>query len=135
MNTRGFFTRWLINTVGILFAANILGPARMSLYGPVPALEVMGPVNAILAGLLLALLNATLKPVLVLLTLPLNILSLGLFTLVINGGMMFLVSKMVRGFIFNSLWSAILAAALVSVISVMVNVLVKDDTGKPARRD
>lgn len=102
----------------------------MSLYGPVPVLEVMGPVNAVLAGLLLALLNATLKPALVLLTLPLNILSLGLFTFVINGALMYLVSKMLRGFIFNSLWSAILASAIVSVISVVVNMLVKDDAPK-----
>ena len=127
VNSRGFLTRWLINSVGILFAANVLGPARMSLYGPVPALELLGPVNAILAGLLLALLNATLKPVLVLLTLPLNILSLGLFTFVINGALMLLVSKMLRGFIFNSLWSAILASVIVSVISLAVTLLVKDE--------
>lgn len=131
VSTRGLFTRWLVNSVGILFAANILGPARMTLYGPVPALEVMGPVNAVLGGLLLALLNATLKPVLVLLTLPLNILSLGMFTFVINGGLMFLVSKMLRGFIFSSLWSAILASMMVSVISILVNVLVKDDSPAP----
>ncbi len=133
MSTRGLFTRWLVNSVGILFAANILGPARMSLYGPVPALELMGPVNAIIAGLLLALLNATLKPFLVLLTLPLNIISLGMFTFVINGALMFLVSKMLRGFNFSSLWNAILAAMILSVISVMVNVLVKDDSPPPSR--
>ncbi len=126
MNRRGFFLRWLINSVGILFAANVLGPTRMTLSGPVPAIEVAGPMNAILAGLLLALLNATIKPVLVLFTLPLNILSLGLFTFVINGALLLFVSKMLRGFQINNLWTAIVASLIVSVISVIVNLVVRD---------
>jgi putative membrane protein len=121
----------MINSVGILFAANLLGPTRMTLTGRVPAIEVAGPMNAILAGLLLALLNATIKPVLVLFTLPLNILTLGLFTFVINGALLLLVSKMLRGFMINNLWSAILAALLVSAISLVVSIVVRD----PDERD
>ena len=126
MNFRGLLLRWLINSVGILFAANLLGPTRLTLSGPVPAIEVAGPMNAILAGLLLALLNATIKPVLVLFTLPLNIITLGLFTFVINGVLLLLVSKMLRGFMINNLWSAILAALIVSAISLLVNMVVRD---------
>ncbi len=126
MTTRGLLLRWLVNSVGILFAANLLGPARMTVSGPVSVLELAGPLNAILAGLLLALLNATLKPALILLTLPLNIISLGLFTFVINGVLLFLVSKLLRGFFIDTLWSAILASLIVSAISLLVNAIVRE---------
>jgi putative membrane protein len=98
----------------------------MTVSGPVNAIEIAGPMNAIIAGLLLALLNATLKPALVLLTLPLNIITLGLFTFVINGVLLFGVSKVVRGFDIDSLWTAILASFIVSAISLAVNLLVKE---------
>lgn len=126
MTTRGLLLRWLVNSVGILFAANVLGPARMTVSGPVSIIEVAGPLNAVLAGLLLALLNATLKPVLLLLTLPLNIISLGLFTFVINGVLLFIVSKLLRGFQIDTLWSAILASLIVSGISLLVNAIVRE---------
>ncbi len=117
MSSRGLLVRWLINSVGILFAANVLGPLRI---------EVSGPLNAILAGLLLALLNATLKPLLVLLTLPLNIISLGRFTFVINGALLLGIAKMLQGFEIHSLWNAILASLLVSAISLTVNAIVRE---------
>ncbi len=126
MTTRGLLLRWLVNSVGILFAANVLGPARMTVSGPVSVLELAGPLNAVLGGLLLALLNATLKPALILLTLPFNIISLGLFTFVINGVLLFLVSKLLRGFFIDTLWSAILASLIVSAISLLVNAIVRE---------
>jgi len=79
--------------------------------------------SVLLASLVLGLLNAFLRPAIILLTLPLNVLTLGLFTLVINGFMFYLTSKFVKGFNVISFWNAFWAALLFSVISFLLNVL------------
>ncbi len=77
--------------------------------------------DAVLAALLLSLINAFIKPLVFVLTLPLNILTLGLLTLVINGLMLWLVSALVTGFEIKGLWQAILAAILISLVSFGLN--------------
>ena len=69
------------------------------------------------AALLLGLVNAIVRPVLVLLTLPLTILTLGLFLLVINALMMMLVSAVVKGFEVKGFWTAFFASVLIAVLS------------------
>jgi putative membrane protein len=70
--------------------------------------------------------NATIRPLLLLLTLPLNLLTLGLFTLVINGLMLWLVSMFVRGFEIQNFVTAFFAALILTVISSVISFLVKD---------
>jgi len=72
---------------------------------------------ALLAGLVLALINAVVRPVLKILTLPLTLLTLGLFLFVLNGVCLWLVSLMVKGFHVAGFWPAVLGALCVSVVS------------------
>lgn len=105
--------RWILNVAGILFTTYI-----------VVGFEVTIP-GAIVGSIVLGLINATIRPVLLLLTLPINLLTLGLFTLVVNGLMLWLVGLVVRGFAIQSFGAAIIAALLLMVISSALNILVK----------
>lgn len=75
----------------------------------------------IAAALLLALANTFVRPLLILLTLPFTLITLGLFLLVINGLMILLVAKLVSGFRINGLWTAILVSLFISLFSFAVN--------------
>ena len=93
-----------------------------------PAVQVKSFGTALLVALVLGLLNAIVRPVLVLLTLPITVLTLGLFLLVINGLMFWLVGRMLDGFEVAGFWWAVLAAVLYSVISAAVSsVLLRSD--------
>jgi putative membrane protein len=86
-----------------------------------PAVQVSDFSTALLVALVLGLLNAIVRPVLALLTLPITVLTLGLFLFVINGLMFWLVARMLDGFTVTSFWWAVLAALLYSVISSFVS--------------
>ena len=86
-----------------------------------PAVQVRDFWTALLVALVLGLLNAIVRPVLVLLTLPITVLTLGLFLFVINGLMFWLVARMLDGFTVTGFWWAVLAALLYSVISSVVS--------------
>ncbi len=90
----------------------------------VPGIEVSRWEIVILAALILGWLNAFLKPILVILTLPLQIFSLGLFTLIINGFMILLVSKIIPGFMVVNFASAFWGALLYSILGFAANVLI-----------
>ncbi|MFN7644165.1 MAG: phage holin family protein [Burkholderiales bacterium] len=86
-----------------------------------PAVQVRDFWTALLVALVLGLLNAIVRPVLVLLTLPITLLTLGLFLFVINGLTFWLVARMLDGFTVTGFWWAVLAALLYSVISSFVS--------------
>jgi len=77
--------------------------------------------STIAAAVLLALVNTYLRPFVVLLTLPINILTLGLFTLVINAGMLLLVSWLIPQFHVEGFWTAVGGALVISLVSVLLN--------------
>ncbi len=76
--------------------------------------------TALLISFVLGLLNVILKPILVLLTLPINIITLGLFTLVINGFMVFIATKIIPGFEIANFWYAILFAIILSIFNWLI---------------
>lgn len=80
----------------------------------------------IIAALVIGLLNAILRPVFIFLTLPLNILTLGLFTFVINAIMVIFASELVSGFQVTNFWAALLAAIIMSIISLILNIFIAD---------
>jgi putative membrane protein len=82
----------------------------------VPGFHVANIFTALLIALVLGLVNITLKPILVLLTLPINILTLGLFTFVINAVLLMLVAAVVKGFNIDNFWAALLAALVISIL-------------------
>ena len=85
--------------------------------------------TVVIAGLVLGLVNALFKPILFILTLPINILTLGFFTLFINGFLFFMVSKIVSGFHIESYWWAFLGAILFSIVSFLLNWTISTDSG------
>lgn len=98
--------KWFIVALGVLAAGNFL-PDYIS---------VDGFGTALLVALVLGFINALIRPILIVLTLPINILSLGLFTFVING-FCFWAAGFVKGFTVHGFWGAVLGALIVSVIS------------------
>lgn len=102
--------RWVINALILMGIAYI-----------VPGIEVISFWTALIVSLVLALVNAVIKPIILLLTLPINILTLGLFTLIINGFMFWLVSTIVKGFTITNFWSAVIAALIYSLISIALS--------------
>lgn len=93
----------------------------------VSGFEVSSFSRAVLVALVLGLINATLKPLLVLLTLPINILTLGLFTFVINALLLMLVSWMLDGFEIAGFGTALIGALLISVANWIIGALVTKD--------
>ncbi len=91
----------------------------------VPGISVKNFYSALLAALVLGLVNAVIRPLLILLTLPVNILTLGLFTLVINALMLWFVASVVKGFDVKSFIAAFLGALVLWAVSWLTNALTK----------
>ena len=89
----------------------------------VPGIQIDHFRDLLVASLVLGLLNAILRPLFVLLTLPLTIMTLGLFTLVINGAIFYLTASLVDGFRVTGFGTALIAALLFSLFSFMLNVI------------
>ena len=112
-----FLARLLLNGIAIIVAAWLI-----------PGLHVTGTVSALVAGILLAVVNALVRPVLLLLTLPLTLVTLGLFIFVVNAICLWLTAALVPGFSISGFWSAIFGALVVSVVSWMLSgVFVRSD--------
>jgi putative membrane protein len=109
-----WFIRWMLNIAGIIFTAYVIIGFDVTAVG------------AIVGSIVLGFVNATIRPLLLLLTLPLNLLTLGLFTFVINGLMLWAVSMFVRGFEIQNFVTAFFAALILTVISSVISFLVKD---------
>lgn len=90
----------------------------------VPGIEVTGLYPAIISAFFLGVLNAVVRPILVILTLPITIVTLGIFIFVINAGIFLFVASFVDGFRVAGFMPALLGSILVSIISAVVNMLV-----------
>lgn len=101
-----FLLQWLVSGLAIIITAYLL-----------PGVRVTGFFAALVTALILGLINAFIRPVLILLTLPLNILTLGLFTLVINALLILLAAAIVPGFSVQGFWWALLFGLVLAVIS------------------
>ena len=94
----------------------------------IPAVQIRGFGTALLVALVLGLLNAVVRPILVLLTLPISLVTLGLFVFVINGLMFWLAARMLDGFTVDGFWWAVLAAIVYSLVSTVVSsILLRKD--------
>ncbi|MEX0933259.1 MAG: phage holin family protein [Candidatus Paceibacterota bacterium] len=87
----------------------------------IPGIEVVNFTNAVIAAIVLGIINITLKPLLFILTLPINILTLGLFSFLLNGFFFYFVSELVSGFSVNGFWAAIFGSIIVSLITSAFN--------------
>ena len=91
----------------------------------VPGFKIGDYTTAVMVTLVLALLNLLLKPILVILTLPATILTLGLFMFVINAILLIIASRLISGFQIAGFGTAILASIVITVIGSLLNILIK----------
>lgn len=109
-----------------IFLRWLLGAATIMLVGLlVPGIHVTGWWAALLTALVLGILNALLRPILIILTLPVTILTLGLFSLVINAGIFLLASTIVKGFAVDSFSAAFVGSLLLWLINWGISSVVK----------
>jgi len=112
----GFLVRVLANGAAIYLAAVV-----------VPGIELSGGVLLALgAGLVLGLVNAVVRPILIVLTLPVTLLTLGLFIFVLNAFCLWLTSALIKGFEVHGVWAAVFGALIVSVVSWLLTAFVSD---------
>lgn len=112
---RKFFLKLIVTCASMLVVVKIL-----------PWAEVTDPAALLVAALLLGIFNSILRPLLILLTLPITILSLGLFIFIINGLILYLIAALVPGFELNNFGSAVLASIMISIVSAIINSLIRE---------
>lgn len=110
---------WLINAVALMAVAYLL-----------PGIAVSSFLTALVAALVLGLVNAVIRPLLILLTLPATILTLGLFIFVINGLLFWFVGSFIQGFVVGGFWAGVAGAIVYSLISLALSALLLPETRK-----
>ncbi|MDO8722443.1 MAG: phage holin family protein [Syntrophales bacterium] len=112
---KGLVIRWLVMAAAIMAASYLL-----------EGIEVKGFFPALGAAAMLGILNAFFRPVLLILTLPINILSLGLFTFIINALMLKMASGIIPGFDIHGFWTAVFGALIITLISWLLNAFISE---------
>ena len=110
MQRKSFLTQWFVTFCAVLLTAEIL-----------PGIHATGLIALLAAALLLGIFNAILRPVLLIITLPITILTFGLFALVVNGVVLALTSVLIPGFMVSGFWSAVFGALIISIFSSVIN--------------
>ena len=113
-----FLWRWILNAIPLWLATYVFSEFKFS-----------GFLSLVVAALLFGLVNAVIRPVILLLTLPLTVVTLGLFILVVNALMLMLVAAVIPGFHLGGFWTAFWAAIFIAVVSFITNRLI----GRPRR--
>ena len=114
----GFLVRWIVGAAGLWVAASL-----------VSGIEFSGMGSLFIAALVLGILNAVVRPILILLTLPVTVVTLGLFLFVINAGLLKLTSALVTGFQVQGFWAAVFGALVMGLTSLVLNVFINDRGG------
>jgi putative membrane protein len=112
---KGLLIRFTVTGIAVLLASQI-----------VPGIVMETPEAGLAAIVLLALLNALVRPLLYLLSIPLIIVTLGLFMVIINALLLELVAALVNGFVVETFWSAFWGALIISLVSSLLNLLISE---------
>jgi putative membrane protein len=113
MDLTQFIIRLLLSAAAVLITSKVLSGVKVESYG-----------QAIIVAIVLGVINAVVKPILVFLTIPITILTLGLFLLVINALMIMLVDKVLKGFSVKSFWWAFFFSIILSLLNAILQSLV-----------
>jgi len=111
----GLLVRWLVLTAAIVIASYLLS-----------GIEIDGFFSAFFAAAILGLLNIFFRPILFILTLPINLLTFGLFTFVINALLLKMASGVISGFQVHGFWSALFGALVISVVNWLINSFINE---------
>ncbi len=118
-------TRWLVITIAILLSSKFISGIRVD-----------SLLTALMAAGILGLINVFIRPVLIILTLPLSIITLGVFSFFINAFLLELVAYIIPGFEVNGFLAAFLGALIISIVSWLANFfIVNNNTDRPKRQD
>lgn len=109
-----WIAQWLLNALALYIVAHIVSGIELGSFG-----------SAMIAIIVMSIANMLVKPVLFLLTLPITIVTFGLFTLILNASMWLLVSNFTPGFHVEGLWPAIVGSLLYSIIATILHTLVR----------
>ena len=120
----GLLVRWLILTAAIMVASYLI-----------QGIEVNGFFSAFFAAAILGVLNVFFRPILLILTLPINILTLGFFTFIINAVLLKMASGVISGFVVHGFWSAVFGGLIISVVSWLLNSFINDQGRLGGYRD
>ena len=112
---RNLLLRFIVASVALLAVTKLL-----------PGIEVNSLFALIMTVVILGILNAFLRPIMVIITLPITVVTLGLFLFIINGIILYLVSLLIDGFEISSLLVAIIASILITIVSGVINWLAKE---------
>jgi putative membrane protein len=112
-----FLTRWFVCSLGLWIAANFLS----SSISYDSKLRVI-----VIAGLILAIINIILKPILVILSLPALVFTLGLFMIIINGATVFIASKLYEPLHVTNFWAAVFAGMVIGLVNYLVTAILED---------
>ena len=112
-----FLIKWLINVVALLVVIHVIA-----------GVSIDNMQTVFVAALILGLLNAFIRPFILVLTLPLTIFTFGFFTLIINGYLFYLATKFIKGFVVAGFWNAFWAALLFSIISSILSFVLTPKT-------
>ena len=111
----GLLVRWLVLTAAIMIASYLIN-----------GIEISGFFSAFFAATILGILNVFFRPILFILTLPINLLTLGLFTFVINALLLKMASGVIEGFQVHGFWSAVFGALVISVANWLLNSFINE---------
>ncbi len=111
----GLLVRWLVLTAAIIIASYLIG-----------GIEVNGFFSAFFAAAILGVLNVFFRPILLILTLPINILTLGFFTFIINAVLLKMASGVISGFVVHGFWSAVFGGLIISLVSWLLNSFINE---------
>ncbi|HZK24025.1 MAG TPA: phage holin family protein [Oscillospiraceae bacterium] len=113
---RSLVWRWVLNALALYLTSLVIN-----------GVDIESFAAALVAALVWGFVNTIIRPLINLITLPVNIMTVGLFTFVINGSLLWLVADTVKGFVVQSLWAGILGALLLSIISSVLSALLADN--------
>ncbi len=109
----GFLIMIIVNSLALLVVAKLF-----------KGIEVKGAGSLLVSALLIGIVNAFIEPIILILTLPINIITLGILTFFINGFLFYMVSKIVKGFEIKSYWNAFWGALVFSIVSIILNMMI-----------
>ena len=115
---RGLLVRWVVSAMALWMTSGI-----------VRGIEVRGLAPLLLAAAMIGVINAFVRPIVLVLTLPLTVVTFGLFVLVVNAAMLALASAFVSGFEVHGFWSAVFGWLLLSFFTFCINVLIAEHGG------
>ena len=109
------FIKWVVLTVAVLATSYLFD-----------GIQITGFLSALSAAAILGLLNTFFRPFLLIITLPINMLSMGLFTFVINALMLMMASSVIPGFHVSDFWSAVFGSLMISIVNWALNSFVQE---------